>query len=180
MHNLSSYQASTPVKQPGKERKDRNSGVGESRISGDFGQLQAKSPTHEKHEESNGNVDTRYQSLHASPDKADEQRDKDVYRADRAIARNHHGPEPTASFELYDSEDFMQSGGQWPDERDHAPPHSVTKRRSRIRFASLPSDERPWTELPATRQLIKPATYDGSGPLQDYHAHFEACAEING
>ena len=176
-----SYQASTPVKQPGKERKDRDSGVGES---GDFGQLQAKSPTHGKHEESKRNEESRYQSLHASPERADEQRDKDVYETDRAIPRNDHGPEPTASFELYEPEDFMQSEGpsfrQWPDDRDHALSHGVTKRRSRVRFASPPLYERPLTELPATRQLIKPATYDGSGPWQDYHAHFEACAEISG
>ena len=38
-----SNQASTPVKQPGKERKNRDSGVGESRFSGDFGHPQAKS-----------------------------------------------------------------------------------------------------------------------------------------
>ena len=77
-----------------------------------------------------------------------------MYGADRAIAQNDHGPEPTASFELYESEDFMQSEGpgfrQWPDERDHALPRVVTKRRSRVRFASPPSDERLLTELPAT------------------------------
>ena len=78
----------------------------------------------------------------------------------------------------------MQSEGpgfrQWPDESDHALPRGVTKRRSRVTFASPPSDERPLTELPATRQLIKPATYYGSGPWQDYHALFEACTEISG
>ena len=91
------YQASTPLKQPDKERKDRHSCVGESRVSGDLGQLQVKSPTREQHEENKRNEDEPYQSLHASPDKADEQRDKDVYGADRAIARNNYGPEPTAS-----------------------------------------------------------------------------------
>ena len=30
------------------------------------------------------------------------------------------------------------------------------------------------------KQVIKPATYDGSASWLDYHAHFEACAEING
>jgi hypothetical protein len=27
--------------------------------------------------------------------------------------------------------------------------------------------------------MIKPATYDGSGPWVDYHAHFEACSELS-
>jgi hypothetical protein len=27
--------------------------------------------------------------------------------------------------------------------------------------------------------MIKPATYDGSDPWRDYHAHFEACAELS-
>jgi hypothetical protein len=27
--------------------------------------------------------------------------------------------------------------------------------------------------------MIKPVTYDGSGPWLDYHAHFESCAELN-
>jgi hypothetical protein len=30
-----------------------------------------------------------------------------------------------------------------------------------------------------SRQTIKPATYDGSGPWLDYRAHFEACAELS-
>jgi hypothetical protein len=34
-------------------------------------------------------------------------------------------------------------------------------------------------EYPVSRQMIKPATYDGSGPWRDYHAHFEACAELS-
>ena len=100
-----SYKVPTPVKQPDRERKDRDSGFQESRISGDFGQPQAKSLRRKQHEESQSNEDAHYQSLHASPDKADEQRDKDVYGADRAIAQNDHGPEPTASFELYESEE---------------------------------------------------------------------------
>ena len=91
------YQALTPLKHPDKERKGRHSGVGKSRVSGDLGQLQAKSPTHEQHEESKRNENEPYQSLHASPDKADEQRDKDVYGSDRAIARNNCDPEHTAN-----------------------------------------------------------------------------------
>ena len=94
------YQVLTPLKQLDKERKDRpllHSGVGESRVTVDLGKLQAKSPTHLQHEESRRNEDEPYQSLHAFPDKADEQRVKDVYGADRAIARNNYGPEPTAS-----------------------------------------------------------------------------------
>jgi hypothetical protein len=34
-------------------------------------------------------------------------------------------------------------------------------------------------EYPVSRQIIKPATFDGSDPWRDYHAHFEACAELN-
>ena len=69
------------------------------RISRDFGQLQAKSSTHEQHEESKRYEDALFQSLHASPNKADERRVKDVYGAGPAIARNDHGLEPTAIFE---------------------------------------------------------------------------------
>ena len=53
----------------------------------------------------------RYQSVHASSNKAVKQRVKDVYGADRAKDRNDHGPEPTTNFELYEPEGFVQSEG---------------------------------------------------------------------
>jgi hypothetical protein len=28
-------------------------------------------------------------------------------------------------------------------------------------------------------QMIKPTTYDGSSPWRDYHARFEACADLS-
>lgn len=50
----------------------------------------------------------------------------------------------------------------------------------RVRFARSPNEEKPWTEFPATRQLIKPATYDGSGSWQEYRVHFKDCTEMTG
>lgn len=55
---------------------------------------------------------------------------------------------------------------------------SVTRRRSRVRFESPARGNE--TDNAFAKQSIKPATYDGSGPWLDYHAHFEACADING
>jgi uncharacterized C2H2 Zn-finger protein len=57
-------------------------------------------------------------------------------------------------------------------------PSGVTRRRSRVRFRSPHGDDA-FAEYPMSRQTIKPATYDGSGPWLDYHAHFEACAELS-
>ncbi|XP_065923756.1 uncharacterized protein [Magallana gigas] len=54
----------------------------------------------------------------------------------------------------------------------------VTRRRSRVRFESPARGNE--TDNAIAKQSIKPATYDGSGPWLDYHAHFEACADING
>jgi hypothetical protein len=30
-----------------------------------------------------------------------------------------------------------------------------------------------------TKNIVKPATYDGKGPWLDYKSHFDACSEIN-
>jgi hypothetical protein len=57
-------------------------------------------------------------------------------------------------------------------------PSGVTRRGSRIRFRG-PCEDDALAEYPVSRQMIKLATYDGSGPWRDYHAHFEACAELN-
>ena len=51
----------------------------------------------------------RYQSVHASPDKADKQKVKDVYGTDRAKARNDHGPEPIQPILNYMNQKVLSS-----------------------------------------------------------------------
>ena len=51
----------------------------------------------------------RYQSVHASPDKADKQKITDVYGTDRAKARNDHGPEPIQPILNYMNQKVLSS-----------------------------------------------------------------------
>jgi hypothetical protein len=66
----------------------------------------------------------------------------------------------------------------YQDFQDDDLPSQVTRRGSRLRFRG-PHEDDALAEYPVSRQMIKPATYDGSGPWLDYHAHFETCAELN-
>jgi hypothetical protein len=59
----------------------------------------------------------------------------------------------------------------------------ITQRRRdhRVRFSS--PDSRVNAQMgnqSIPKQVVKPATYDGSASWLDYHAHFEAYVEING
>lgn len=51
--------------------------------------------------------------------------------------------------------------------------------KSRERFTS-PEISSALEDAYEAQNCISPATYDGSGQWIDYHAHFEACSEING
>jgi hypothetical protein len=40
-------------------------------------------------------------------------------------------------------------------------------------------DDHEHVESRKTKNIVKPATYDGKGPWLDYKSHFDACSEIN-
>ena len=69
------------------------------------------------------------------------------------------------------------------DEEDDFMSGVTTRRPSRVRFSPpKESYERPRSDMQPkpTGVHMKPATYDGTIAWQDYHSHFEACADLNG
>lgn len=58
-------------------------------------------------------------------------------------------------------------------------PDSLLSRRTWERFTS-PEKSNTIKNACETQNSITPAANDGNGQWIDYHAHFEACSEING
>jgi hypothetical protein len=100
-----------------------------------------------------------------------------VYRGQESIPKLDISQEEAAA----SRENFRHSlppRERYQDFQEDDLPCEVTRRGSRLRFRS-PHEDDALAEYPVSRQMIKPATYDGNGPWRDYHAHFEACAELN-
>lgn len=68
-------------------------------------------------------------------------------------------------------------------EDDYYAPSVTVRKAPRVRFPSPIRRDAHNTREKANKSTgvnMKPATYDGSIPWQDYHSHFEACADLNG
>ena len=171
-----SFQSSTPVSMRTND-KVRDSGVGETRFSGEFKQMKEKSPSPDNAPPKDHNI---------SAERLTGKTLMDVYRDAGARPRVYSDRESTPNIDRRQETEAAHPNRyrtshtpreDYQDFDDDYLPSGVTRRRSRVRFRSPYDDDA--FEYPKSRQTIKPATYDGSGPWLDYHAHFEACAELS-
>jgi hypothetical protein len=172
-----SFQSSTPVTMRTND-KARDSGVGETRFSGEFQQMKEKSLSPDIAPAKDHNI---------SAERLTGKTRMDVYRDTGARPRVYTDRESTPNIDRRQETETAHPNRyrislppreDYQDFDDDYLPSGVTRRVSRLRFRG-PYEDDALAEYPVSRQMIKPATYDGSGPWRDYHAHFEACAELN-